>query len=167
MRFRLALSLILVTAAVSSCTPAFSVRLYNRSAGDIVVKWKDSHEVVVPKAKDQIVGSAYDWDGKSIVTVKTDQTSLTYDRIRGFWDLPREAMRTMPFPAAGGSRECCLEFGGDYRVYVLHSKSLQRLNPQPVGFPITPTEVKKTPNQAPEPTPTTVTPPAGQEARQP
>jgi hypothetical protein len=148
MHFKHAAGLIFVAVVATSCTPLFSLRLFNRSFGDIVVKGKDSYEVVLPKAKDKIVGSARDWHSTDTVSVKTAQISLTYAGVRGLWDLPRQAIRPMRFPAAGGSRECCLEFAEDHWVYVLNAKSLQRIEPQPVGFPIPPSEVIKEANPA-------------------
>jgi hypothetical protein len=153
MRVRLLISLIFAAALLSSCTPAFSVRLFNRSGRDILVEWKDSRATSLRSEKDAIVGSAHDWSAKKTVSLDFGDVVASY-RIAELWDLPREAMRQMRFPAAAGSRECCLEVGADFTVYALYAKTLQRLSPQPAGFPIAPLEVKKKPNQSPEPTPT-------------
>ena len=139
MRLRVIFSLVLVVAFASSCTPAFSVRLYNRTGHDVTVKWKDSYLAELTTGKDKIVGSAHDWDAKNLVSV-TSGVVVTEYRIPDLWDLPKEAMRAMRFPAAGGSRECCLELGVDYVVYALHAETLQRLYQQPSGFPIAPLE---------------------------
>lgn len=146
MRFRLLLTLVVAAALLSSCTPAFSVRLYNRSGRDILLEWKDARPMSLGTGKDAIVGSAHDWSAKNVVSLDFSDAVALY-RIPELWDLPKEAMRPMRFPAAAGSRECCLEVCGDFTVYAVHAKTLQRLSPQPAGFPITPRELKKEPNR--------------------
>ena len=146
MRSTITVLLVLVTLVTTSCTPAFSVRLYNRSDHDIAVAWKSHYETVLPHGKDKIVGSARDYESATSVVVKSKNSIITYTRVRNLWDLPKEAMRNMSFPAAAGSRECCLEYGSDHGIYILNAKTLARMNPQPFGFPIQPSN--KEPNQA-------------------
>ena len=147
MRATFTVLLVLVALLTTSCTPAFSVRLYNRSGHDIVVGWKSPYEKLLPHGKDKIVGSARDYIGDPPIVVRNENSIITYTSMRDLWDLPEEAMRSMSFPAAGGSRECCLEYGSDDRIYALNSKTLSRMDPQPLGFPIQPSQKKKAPNQ--------------------
>jgi hypothetical protein len=164
MRSTITVLLVLVTLVTTSCTPAFSVRLYNRSDHDIAVAWKSHYETVLPHGKDKIVGSARDYESATSVVVISNDSIITYTGVRNLWDLPKEAMRNMSFPAAAGSHECCLEYGYDDGIYILNVKTLARLNPQPPGFPILPSN--KEPNQSLQTTTITVTD-AAQPPRQP
>ncbi len=150
MRLRLFIASVIGVGLLSSCTPAFSVRLYNRSGRDILVEWKDARAMSLRAEKSAIVGSAHDWSAKNIVSLDFGDAVASY-RVPELWNLPKEAMRPMRFPAAAGSRECCLEIGADFIVYAVHAKTLQRLSPQPSGFPIAPRELKKTPNKSARP----------------
>jgi len=147
MHFRVILGLALCATLFSSCTPAFSVRLYNRSGRDVFVKRKDLRDIVLPEGKNAIVGSIHDWNGRNVVSLVFGDTVARY-KVPELWGLPREAVRPMRFPAAAGSRECCLEVGEDFAIYAVHAKTLKRLLPQPAGFPIPPEELKTEPNQA-------------------
>jgi len=110
-----------------------------------MVEWKDARAMSLRAEKDTIVGSAHDWSAENVVSLDFGDAVALY-RVPELWDLPRESMRSMRFPAAAGSRECCLEIGGDFAVYAMNAKTLQRLSPQPAGFPIAPRELKKKPN---------------------
>jgi len=151
MRATVPVTLGLIGLLLSSCTPAFSVRLFNRSAHDIVVFWKSgSYAVTVAAGKDKIVGSVYDSGSVNPVVVKSIGTEIQFERIGDLWALPAVAIRAMRL-AAAGSRECCVEYGADGRIFVLHATTLQRLDPQPAGFPLVGSRAKDGPNPTAEP----------------
>lgn len=125
-----------------SCTPAFTIRLFNRSGRDVIVTWDNDFKVRIRNGKDKTVASVSEYGPTIVVAVRDKDIGAEFAWTMEQSSLPKDAIR------GRGALELCLEYGVDRTIYALDRVTLTRLNPQPDGFPVRPTKIIE-PNPVP------------------
>lgn len=135
-----ALAIAAISAIMAGCPKqGMPVRLWNRSGREIGAFWHDQHRTAIRDGHDAVIGHVTgNPDATYSISVQDWASFVAYD------DIPASIFSgaaTRPAPSGEGT-EFCLEFGPDQSIFALDGKTLRRLQPQPDGFPLHPSELK-------------------------